>query len=377
MPDTSTRVVAVIGPTATGKSDLAVALAQRLDGEVVNADSMQLYQGMDVGTAKLAEAERGGVRHHLLDVWPLEKSAAVAQYQSMAREVIDEIAGRGKLPVVVGGSGLYLRGALDALDFPGESPALRAGLYAALDEHGPEALHARLAERDPVAAAAILPSNGRRIVRALEVIELTGQPFVARMPGFESVYDTVQLGLDRADLGERVDLRVHRMMAAGLLDEIRGLLPLLGVEGIATAAWSEGGRRGRGRGRTGERPAARTGDKPARSPEKMRERQPEARAEALPPSSRSERGERAERRPQTERRPDRASERGAERAPDRVPDRMAEPRREPRHRPDDLGPAVTGFGGEIPAFMLLPTRVRRPEPAYSEQDDPDIALDAD
>ena len=167
----------------------------------------------------------------------------------------------------------------------------------------------------------------------------------------------------------------------GFVDAIEKLIgnpiPLLGVEGIATAAWSEGGRRGRGRGRTGERPAARTGDKPARSPEKMRDRQPEARAEAPPPSSRSERGERTERRPQTERRPDRASERGAERAPDRVPDRMAEPRREPRHRPDDLGPAVTGFGGEIPAFMLLPTRVRRPEPAYSEQDDPDIALDAD
>lgn len=226
MPDLATRVVAVVGPTATGKSDLAVALAQRLDGEVVNADSMQLYEGMDVGTAKLTRDERGAVPHHLLDVWPLAKSAAVAQYQSLARGVIDEIAGRGKTPVVVGGSGLYLRGALDKLEFPGESPALRAGLYAALDEHGSEALHARLAERDPVAAAAILPSNGRRIVRALEVIELTGEPFLARMPGFESVYDTVALGLDRGDLADRVEQRVHRMMARGLLDEIRGLLPL-------------------------------------------------------------------------------------------------------------------------------------------------------
>ncbi len=163
----------------------------------------------------------------------------------------------------------------------------------------------------------------------------------------------------------------------GFVDAIEKLtghpIPLLGVEGIATAAWSEGGRRGRGRGRTTERPAARTGEKPARSPEKTRDRQPEARAEAPPPP----RAERAERRPQAERRADRASERGAERAPDRMPERMAEPRREPRHRPDDLGPAVIGFGGEIPAFMLLPTRARRSEPAYSEQDDPDIALDAD
>ncbi|GAB2463421.1 tRNA (adenosine(37)-N6)-dimethylallyltransferase [Jatrophihabitans fulvus] len=225
MPDRSVRVLAVVGPTATGKSDLAVALAQRLDGEIVNADSMQLYVGMDIGTAKLCEDERGGVPHHLLDVWPLAKSAAVAQYQALAREAIDAIAARGKLPIMVGGSGLYVRGALDDLDFPGESPALRAGLYAALEDQGPEALHARLAERDPVAAAAILPSNGRRIVRALEVIELTGRPFVARMPGFDSVYDTVQVGLDRDDLRERVSVRVHRMMAAGLLDEIRALLP--------------------------------------------------------------------------------------------------------------------------------------------------------
>lgn len=224
MPDGG-RVLAVVGPTATGKSDLAVALAQRLDGEIVNADSMQLYEGMDVGTAKVPVEERGGVPHHLLDVWPLEKSAAVAQYQTMAREQIAAIHDRGRLPVVVGGSGLYLRGALDDLEFPGESPAVRAGLYAALDEAGPEALHARLAQVDPVAAAAILPSNGRRIVRALEVIEITGKPFMARMPGFDSIYDMVQIGLDRSDLGARVELRVHRMMSGGLLDEIRGLLP--------------------------------------------------------------------------------------------------------------------------------------------------------
>jgi tRNA dimethylallyltransferase len=219
------RVVAVVGPTATGKSELAVALAQRLDGEVVNADSMQLYEGMDIGTAKPSAAERGGVPHHLLDIWPITKSAAVAEYQTLARLAIAEIHGRGRVPILVGGSGLYLRGALDRLEFPGESPAIRARLYRELDELGPAALHARLAERDPPAAAAILPSNGRRIVRALEVIELTGAPFTARMPGFESFYDCVQLGLDRADLDERVELRVDRMMQRGFLDEVRGLLP--------------------------------------------------------------------------------------------------------------------------------------------------------
>jgi tRNA dimethylallyltransferase len=219
------RVLAVVGPTATGKSDLAVALAQRLGGEVINADSMQLYAGMDVGTAKLPPDERGGVEHHLLDIWPLRKSAAVAEYQVLARLAIAAIHDRGRVPILVGGSGLYLRGALDKLDFPGESPQIRARLYAELDEIGPAALHARLGELDPPAAAAILPTNGRRIARALEVIELTGAPFTARMPAFESIYDCVQIGLDRDDLDERVEQRVHRMMAQGFVDEIRALLP--------------------------------------------------------------------------------------------------------------------------------------------------------
>jgi len=220
-----TRVLAVVGPTATGKSDLAVALAQRLDGEIVNADSMQLYVGMDIGTAKLPEAERGGVPHHLLDVWPITKSAAVAEYQQLARAAIDDITERGRLPVLVGGSGLYLRGALDNLEFPGESPEIRARLTAELEQVGAEVLHRRLAGVDPVAAEAILRTNGRRIVRALEVIELTGQPFAARMPDFESIYDLVQLGLDRADLDERVEQRVHRMMEHGLREEVVRLLP--------------------------------------------------------------------------------------------------------------------------------------------------------
>jgi tRNA dimethylallyltransferase len=219
-------VLAVVGPTATGKSDLAIALAQSVGGEIVNADSMQLYVGMDIGTAKVPADQRGGIEHHLLDVWPITKSAAVAEYQGMARSAIDAIRSRGRTPVLVGGSGLYLRGALDHLEFPGESPEIRARLYAELAVAGAGALHARLAALDPAAAAAILPTNGRRIVRALEVIEFTGRPFTATMPGFDSVYPAVAIGLDRADLDERVEARVHRMVAAGFLDEVRSLLPL-------------------------------------------------------------------------------------------------------------------------------------------------------
>jgi tRNA dimethylallyltransferase len=218
-------VIAVVGPTATGKSELAVAVARELGGEVVNADSMQLYTGMNIGTAKLPPAERGGIAHHLLDVWPIAKAAAVAEYQALARAAIAEIHGRARVPILVGGSGLYLRGALDRLEFPGESPEIRTRLYGELAAAGPGHLHTRLAALDPAAAAAILPTNGRRIVRALEVIELTGRPFTATMPGFDSVYDCIQIGLDRDDLDDRVAQRVHRMMAAGFLDEVRGLIP--------------------------------------------------------------------------------------------------------------------------------------------------------
>jgi tRNA dimethylallyltransferase len=218
-------VLAVVGPTATGKSELAVALAHHLGGEIINADSMQLYAGMDIGTAKVPPDERGGVEHHLLDIWTIDKSAAVAEYQVLARAAIATVQDRGRVPILVGGSGLYLRGALDKLDFPGESPEVRARLHAELDRHGPEALHARLAILDPAAGVAILPTNGRRIVRALEVIELTGGPFTARMPAFESLFACRQVGLDRGDLDERVELRVNRMMDLGLVEEIRSLLP--------------------------------------------------------------------------------------------------------------------------------------------------------
>ncbi|MER0448706.1 tRNA (adenosine(37)-N6)-dimethylallyltransferase MiaA [Streptomyces sp. Edi4] len=219
------RVIAVVGPTAAGKSDLGVFLAQQLGGEVVNADSMQLYRGMDIGTAKLTPDERGGVPHHLLDIWDVTEPANVASYQKLARAEIDRLLAEGRTPVLVGGSGLYVRGAIDVLDFPGTDPEVRARLEDDLERHGPGALHARLAAADPEAATAILPSNGRRIVRALEVIEITGQPFTANLPTHESVYDTVQIGVDvaRPELDERITLRVDRMWEAGLVEEVRTL----------------------------------------------------------------------------------------------------------------------------------------------------------
>ncbi|MGK5632398.1 tRNA (adenosine(37)-N6)-dimethylallyltransferase MiaA [Streptomyces sp. URMC 123] len=219
------RVIAVVGPTAAGKSDLGVALARHLGGEVVNADSMQLYRGMDIGTAKLTPAERQGVPHHLLDVWDVTEAASVAEYQRLARAQIDRLLARGRVPILVGGSGLYVRAAIDVLEFPGTDPAVRARLEAELLAEGPGPLHRRLAAADPEAARAILPGNGRRIVRALEVIEITGRPFTANLPSHESVYDTVQIGVDvaRPELDERITTRVDRMWDAGLVDEVRAL----------------------------------------------------------------------------------------------------------------------------------------------------------
>lgn len=218
-------VIAVVGPTAAGKSDLAVALALRLGGEVVNADSMQLYQGMDIGTAKLTPEERAGVPHRLLDIWDVTVTASVAEYQRLARARIDALLAEGRWPVLVGGSGLYVRGAVDNLEFPGTDPAVRALLEAELALRGSGALHARLATADPAAARAILPSNGRRIVRALEVIEITGRPFTANLPGHDSVYDTVQIGVDvgRPELDQRIAARVDRMWEGGLVEEVRAL----------------------------------------------------------------------------------------------------------------------------------------------------------
>ncbi|AWL40962.1 MULTISPECIES: tRNA (adenosine(37)-N6)-dimethylallyltransferase MiaA [Streptomyces] len=219
------RVITVVGPTAAGKSDLGVFLAQRLGGEVVNADSMQLYRGMDIGTAKLTPAERGGIPHHLLDVWDVTDTASVAEYQRLARAEIDRLLAAGRVPVLVGGSGLYVKGAIDALEFPGTDPEVRARLEEELARNGSGALHARLADADPQAARAILAGNGRRIVRALEVIEITGKPFTANLPGDEAVYDAVQIGVDveRPELDARITARVDRMWEAGLVDEVRHL----------------------------------------------------------------------------------------------------------------------------------------------------------
>jgi tRNA dimethylallyltransferase len=218
-------VLAVVGPTAAGKSALSLGLARALDGEVVNADSMQLYRGMDIGTAKLTLTERAGVPHHLLDIWDVTEAASVSEYQRLARQAIAEIQARGRVPILVGGSGLYIRAAIDKLEFPATDPAVRARLEHELAQSGPAVLHARLAGLDPAAAAAILSGNGRRIVRALEVIELSGRPFSATLPEYESVLPTVQIGVElpRAELDQRVADRVGRMWQQGLVDEVRKL----------------------------------------------------------------------------------------------------------------------------------------------------------
>lgn len=227
-----TRVIAVVGPTAAGKSALAVALGHALGGEVINCDSMQLYQGMDIGTAKITTAERDGIPHHLLDIWPVTRTATVAEFQQLAREAIDGVAARGKLPLLVGGSGLYHRAVLEDFEFPGTDPAVRAQLTAQLAESGPLALHARLTKLDPLAAEQILASNGRRLVRALEVIEITGKPFTAALPDPRPVYDALQIAVDRTDLDVRVETRVRQMWDSGLVDEVRSLLPLGLAEGV-------------------------------------------------------------------------------------------------------------------------------------------------
>lgn len=215
--------MAVVGPTAAGKSALSLALARELGGEVVNADSMQLYRGMDIGTAKLRPAERGGVPHHLLDIWEVTHPASVAEYQRLARRAVDDILARGRVPLLVGGSGLYVRAVLDDLEFPGTDPRLRAELEAELARVGPGPLYERLRAADPAAAAAILPSNGRRIVRALEVIALTGRPFTARLPGPRPAYRSVQVAVDHPDLDARIEARVAQMWRQGLVAEVRAL----------------------------------------------------------------------------------------------------------------------------------------------------------
>lgn len=218
-------VVAVVGATATGKSDLALALAERLEGEIVNADAAQLYRGMDIGTAKLPPERRRGIAHHQIDVLEVTQETTVAAYQRDARVDLAAIRSRSRRPVVVGGSGLYVRALLDRLEIPPTDPAVRAGWERELEAQGVDALYAVLQDRDPVAAGRIEPGNGRRIVRALEVIELTGRPFAASLPAPEHLRPTVTLALDapRPVLADRVQARVHRMWAQGLLAEAAAL----------------------------------------------------------------------------------------------------------------------------------------------------------
>ncbi|GAA1353562.1 tRNA (adenosine(37)-N6)-dimethylallyltransferase MiaA [Falsarthrobacter nasiphocae] len=216
-------VVAIVGATGTGKSDLAMDLAERLGGEIVNTDAMQLYRGMDIGTAKVPVGERRGLPHHMLDVLDLHEEASVAVFRDAARQAIRDIQGRGKRPILVGGSGLYTRAVLDVIEFPPTDPAVRARLEAEAEEDGLEALRVRLAEADPVSATAV--KDARRIIRALEVVELTGRPFSSFMPERRYAAPAVQIGLsmDRATLHERLERRIGRMMADGLIEETERL----------------------------------------------------------------------------------------------------------------------------------------------------------
>lgn len=221
------RPIAIIGPTGTGKSEVALRIAESLGGEVVNADAMQQYRGMDIGTAKLTVAQRRGVPHHQLDVLDVTETATVARYQQAAVRAVDDIAARGAVPIIVGGSMMYIQSLLDDWTFPATDPAVRARWEQRLGEVGVAALHMELARRDPEAAASILATDGRRIVRALEVIELTGQPFAASAPGIgEPRWGTAIVGLDwETDLLDgRLARRTDAMFAAGLIDEVRCLL---------------------------------------------------------------------------------------------------------------------------------------------------------
>jgi tRNA dimethylallyltransferase len=223
----SPPIVAVVGATAAGKTGLSLDLAERLDGEIVNTDALQVYRGMDVGTAKLPEAERRGIPHHLLDLLEVTEPLTVAEFKGWARTEISAIRDHGRSPVLVGGSALYTRAVLDRFEFPGTDPVVRRSLEAELAEAGPAPLHARLAEADPEAAARILPDNGRRIVRALEVVEITGRPFSASLP--EHTYAdprSIQIGVDigRPTLDTRIAARVRQMYDDGLVEEVRRLL---------------------------------------------------------------------------------------------------------------------------------------------------------
>jgi tRNA dimethylallyltransferase len=222
------KLLVVCGATATGKSQLAISLAQHFDGEIVNADSMQIYRGMDIGTAKLSVEEREGIVHHLLDVLDVNQDSTVAWYQSAARAAITDIHARGKCAIVVGGTGLYIKSILDELNFPDTDPAVRKNLEKELESIGLNALFERLEKLDPAAAIAIDRANSRRVIRALEVIEITGKPFTANLPREASTRypAAAQFGLvmDREKLNERISARVDRMWDEGFVSEVETLL---------------------------------------------------------------------------------------------------------------------------------------------------------
>jgi tRNA dimethylallyltransferase len=222
------KTIVICGATATGKSDLAVSLAQEIGGEIINADSMQIYKGMDIGTAKLTESERAGIAHHLLDVLEVSEDATVAWYQGLARAAVTEIHNRGKHAIIVGGTGLYIKSILDDLNFPDTDAAVRQKLTEEAKEFGIVQLFQRLELLDPAAAAAIDRQNERRVIRALEVIEITGKPFTANLPREDSsLYpEALQFGLvmDREKLGERVEARVDLMWQMGFVAEVDRLI---------------------------------------------------------------------------------------------------------------------------------------------------------
>lgn len=232
------RPLAIVGPTGTGKSQLALDVAERLGGEIVNADAMQLYRGMDIGTAKLPVAQRRGIPHHQLDVLDVTETATVARYQRAAAADVEAIAARGAVPVIVGGSMLYLQSLLDDWSFPATDSSVRAKWEQRLAEVGPAQLHAELARRDPAAGTSILPTDGRRIVRALEVVELTGQPFAASAPAIGAPrWDAAIIGLDCATelLDERLSKRTDTMFEQGLVGEVTTLLARGLREGVTAS----------------------------------------------------------------------------------------------------------------------------------------------
>jgi tRNA dimethylallyltransferase len=236
----NSQIIVIAGATATGKSDLAIALADRLEAEIINADSMQLYRGMDIGTAKLNEVQRSGITHHLIDVLDVNQDSTVAQYQEESRRIADRLIREGKKVVIVGGTGLYIKAFLDDLQFPDTDPEVRERLLKEGEAVGVDEMHQRLAHLDPAAAAAIPKENLRRVVRALEVIEITGIPFTAHLPRKgEGRYPSArQFGLvmDRETLKERIDLRVEKMWEEGFVAEVDSLMEKGILEGRTARA---------------------------------------------------------------------------------------------------------------------------------------------